>query len=189
MGRPAATLGIALALALLAGPAPAEIYEWVDAQGRTRYTTDLHQVPPSQRPDAEAAAASRPTLIRTREPSRAPAARRPGPATGPAARAPAADGPGETVQGRDEAAWRAEHRRYRDRVARLESLRARLEALGADTAPGPRRAAVSRRNQARYEDRHAAWQQTGRDLEAARLQLERFEEKARRAGVPPGWLR
>jgi clan AA aspartic protease (TIGR02281 family) len=46
-----ATLGLALA-------ADAEIYRWVDADGRVHFTQDLSQVPAAQRPAAEAAAAT-----------------------------------------------------------------------------------------------------------------------------------
>jgi len=45
-----------LAAVLCGGPAASEIYRWVDAEGRVHFTQDLQKVPPSQRPEAAAAA-------------------------------------------------------------------------------------------------------------------------------------
>lgn len=68
------------ALALLGGPAGlalAEIYKWVDADGRLHYTTDLSQVPSSQRQQAEQGAKAR---GESEVIQRAPATARPVPA-------------------------------------------------------------------------------------------------------------
>ncbi len=45
---------------LLAAPAGAEFYQWVDAQGRVHMTDDLSQVPPAYRAAAERSAQSKP---------------------------------------------------------------------------------------------------------------------------------
>ena len=44
-------------LCLAAAPARAEVYRWVDGEGRVHYTSDLHQVPPDRRQAAQASAA------------------------------------------------------------------------------------------------------------------------------------
>jgi len=58
-----APVGLALAallgLALAALPAVAEIYQWVDADGKLHFTTDLGQVPPGQRSRSEQGARER----------------------------------------------------------------------------------------------------------------------------------
>jgi clan AA aspartic protease (TIGR02281 family) len=52
--RPLAPIAAAALLAAgLAATARADIYRWTDAQGRTRFTQDLSQVPPEQRAAAE----------------------------------------------------------------------------------------------------------------------------------------
>jgi clan AA aspartic protease (TIGR02281 family) len=43
---------VLILLALLAGPASAEIYRWTDAEGQVHFTSDLGQVPAAQRPAA-----------------------------------------------------------------------------------------------------------------------------------------
>ena len=48
-------LAALLLITMLGSPAPAEIYKWVDAQGRVHYTANLGEVPPGQRAAAEAA--------------------------------------------------------------------------------------------------------------------------------------
>ncbi len=198
--RPAAA-ALALALALGPGPAAAEIYRYIGDDGGLHFTTDLEQVPSEQREAARSGAAARPPVNRAEapEPSAAPIpdplpSNTPCPpgarCTGlPAAPALPSEPAVERYQGRDEASWRDEHDRLRIRVEQLERLIESLEENGADNAPSPWRENVSRRNYERYADRHAAWERAKRDVEVARTALERFEERARRAGVPPGWLR
>ena len=74
-------------------------------------------------------------------------------------------------------------------IAALEAEIARLEELGADNMPPSSRRRASRRRYANYRDRHNAWQAATNALRQTRDRLERFEERARRADVPPGWLR
>ena len=60
--RLARLLGFLLPSAcLLAAPAWAEFYQWVDAQGRVHMTDDLSQIPPTQRAQAEKAAKQKAT--------------------------------------------------------------------------------------------------------------------------------
>lgn len=187
-----------LAAAMLVGapgPARAGIYRWVDAGGGVHFTSDLDEVPAAQRDAAREAAERRPTVNRA-DPRPAPAAPRAAPPPCPPGAACAgsrAPGPAaaeaERPGGRDEAGWRAEHTRLLGDVARLERQIELLEAKGAENAPDPWRQGMSHRDWSRYQDRHDAWQKAQGDLAAARVALERFEERARRSGVPPGWLR
>jgi hypothetical protein len=61
--------------------------------------------------------------------------------------------------------------------------------MGADNLPPSARRRASRHRYSNYRRRHYAWKAATRDLQKARDRLERFEERARRSGVPPGWLR
>lgn len=178
-------------VALAPAGARAEIYRWVDSQGREHFTTDLRQVPSVYREAARTRAASRPALIQEDAP---PAARDPSPHAAPSAGAAAGPRPGAwqvedpKPQGRGEAHWRSEHGRRVARVEQLERRVAELEALGAESAPS-RRGRISDRNFDRYHGRHLEWEGKTQELVRARAELEAFRETARRAGVPPGWLR
>ena len=84
----------------------------------------------------------------------------------------------------------AQHLRRAERVAELEAEIAEWERLGVTQPPAPRRYSnASSRQWHRYMSRWRARQRAERELESARKRLESFEERARRAGVPPGWLR
>jgi len=175
-----------LLLALLAAPAASEIYRWVDAQGGEHFTTRLEEVPPPQREGAQSEAAGRRQLNRT-----APAADA---ASRPAPRLRAErrlwEVPEQKPEGRDENWWRGEHLRRVERVAELEAEIAELDRLGVTQPPAPRRVSnASSRRWHRYMSRWRERQRSKRALETARRGLARFEERARRAGVPPGWLR
>ncbi len=179
----AALLGLLLVV-LLAAPAAAEIYRWVDAQGREHFTTRIEDVPAGQREGAEAEAAGRRPLNRA-DPG---AARRP--ALEPPAERKLWEVPEEKPEGRDESWWRGQHVRHVERVAELEAEIAEWERLGVTQPPAPRNFSnASRRQWQRYMGRWKARQRAERELETARKSLARFEERARRAGVPPGWLR
>jgi len=94
-----------------------------------------------------------------------------------------------TVHGQDKWTWKIRAQRYRDRIAHLERQIEQMEAAGYDHAPGYRHERMSRKNYESYLSRHAAWQNAKSDLDRERSGYERFMEEARRAGVPPGWLR
>jgi hypothetical protein len=176
------TLSIFIAMAFGATSASSEIYRYTDANGREQYTTDLSRVPTSQRPAAEAAAAARQPVNRADPEPAAGGGQLPGAARG---RQIEEELPG----GLPEATWRDRHERIIEQVAALEQQRADLEAAGGDRRPPNRRGRISRSRYANYWAKHEAWLKAGRDLAKARRRLESFEERARRAGVPPGWLR
>ena len=188
MPRPLLAL-LASALLLLGGAAAlAEIYRYTDAQGREHFTTDLQQVPTRQREAAKAAAAGRPTLIRRGAPGPAPKFHPRPPASRQWAPAP---GSGAEVQraGHPESWWREQHGELESEIAALAAEVDRLEEMGADSVPPSARRRASRRRYSNYRKRHYAWKAATRKLQKARDRLERFEERARRSDVPPGWLR
>lgn len=180
---------LASVLLLLGGAAAlAEIYRYTDAQGREHFTTDLGQVPPSQRDAAQAAAAGRPTLIRRGAPGPAPRYHPQPPASRQWAPAPGSRGE-ERRAGYPESWWREQHGEIGSEIAAFEAEVARLEEMDADHLPPSSRRRASRHRYSNYRKRHYAWKTATRKLQKARDRLERFEERARRSDVPPGWLR
>ncbi|GEM_PF-5434243 len=197
----------AIAILVALGPlsANAQIYRWVDAEGREHFTQSLQDVPPAERSAAKARWDEGGKRMTRSDPVAPPPAAREASAdeidiTTEAASGTveesAATGPG----GRTEAEWRQRHAVRRDAVARHEQRVAKIEARSA--APGGveySRRARRDRSRARWE-RNKALRDAQREkaealaTEQAKLareqrRLEAFLEEARRAGVPPGWLR
>lgn len=182
-------LQLAAFLLALALPAGAEIYRWVDDQGREHFTADLGQIPVSKREAAKAAAGSRPTVNRS-EARSAPARRRnPSPAV-TRARATLGAEAGERIAGQSEEQWREEAGSLATEIEILENRVEQMEERGDDNMPfSSARRNISHRRYSKYRSRYREWERASKDLERARAKLERFEERARRSGVPPGWLR
>jgi hypothetical protein len=193
-------IGLAV-VALLAASASAEIYRWRDAAGVEHFNTDLDAVPPQHRAAARAAASEgqggggsysagggegeaasatpTPAPVPAPEAELAPTSRVPG----FGAPASAAKDAAETIGGGDEEWWRARSRDFLDRIADLER---RAEAC-EDMEPLSRRA-----QQGHHAHEIAALNDCAiaqSQLDATRMSHEKFEESARRQGVPPGWLR
>jgi hypothetical protein len=188
MPRPLLAL-LASACLLLGGAAAlAEIYRYTDAQGGEHFTTDLEQVPPSQRDAAKAAAEGRPTLIRRGVPRPAPRFHPRPPASRQWSNTPRS-GAEEYRNGRPRSWWREKYGEIESEIAVLEDEVARLEEMGADHLPPSARRSASRHRYSNYRKRHYAWKNAILRLQKARDRLERFEERARRSDVPPGWLR
>jgi hypothetical protein len=176
-------LGCAACLGL-ASSALAEIYKWVDREGKTHYTSDLNQVPASQRDLARASGGTgKGSVQRISTPSAsAPAPKTP--LSRPAAPTSPASPAEDAVGGRTEAEWRADARGLREQIAGLEERAAECKKDGFRWSPD----AGSRA----YEEEAAeanACQRVQSDLDLQRRQLEQLEERAQRAGVPPGWIR
>lgn len=120
-------------------------------------------------------------------PGAAPTA--PTPQDVPAAAAAAGDQPGET---RDQAWWKARVDQFREELRRseifAESLQSRVNALTTDfvsSADPFQRAKIG-------EDRQKMLAEMDRvksDIDRFKKAMTDLEEEARRAGVPPGWLR
>ena len=176
--KPIRSLAALACLLALAAVASAEIYRWTDANGVTHYTTDINQVPAAQR-----AAASAPrgggSLQRVESKPRPPA-----PAATASVPASPAAADAERIAGKDEGAWRTEAEQLRRRVALYEPI---VDRCKGDSL---RISAHSSREQIREESEEAAACDRSRsELELAARTLADFEERAHRAGVPPGWIR
>ena len=109
-----------------------------------------------------------------------------------AADAKAGAKPDVKADAKDEAAWRARMEQARETVRRneafAEALQSRINGLTRDF--------VNRDNPVQRskigEDREKALAELERvrnDVEQAKKQIADIEEEARKAGVPPGWLR
>lgn len=116
----------------------------------------------------------------------------PAAADAPAAPAgPAAASPAKAATD-DEASWRTRIGSAREELRRnemfAEALQTRINALGRDALsrddPAARRRVSNDRNEARAE-----LARVKQDIEAGKKQIADIEEEARKAGVPPGWLR
>jgi hypothetical protein len=170
---------LALLLVLAAGAAAAgEVYRWTDADGKVHYTSDLERVPQAQRDAAKASVAreKKGAVMRIESrPPPAPAADEPAPEAAP-------EEPGPVYGGRDEATWRAESKRLRDAVERLES---EAEACSA----GEFRWSAGAGGRAEGEASADACGRVRSELAMNRRWLDALEDDAHRAGVPPGWLR
>lgn len=95
--------------------------------------------------------------------------------------------PGEAE---DPAWWRAQHAARAEAVANLERDVAACEAREAPPAYDGVAGYVTRGRDGRLRTVEIKRCDEERDvLAAARTELDRFEEEARRLGVPPGWLR
>ena len=169
---------------LVGAAAAADVYRWADPQGNVHYTSDLDRVPASLR-EAAKASAGEPKggavmRIESRPPAK-PAA--PAATPGNAAAAPSAPAE-EAYGGRTESWWRAEAARHREAIARLEEQTEQCTA-------GEFRWSAGAGGRA-YREESAEADACGRiqnELQMNKRWLETFEEKAHRAGVPPGWLR
>ena len=115
-------------------------------------------------------------------------------ATDPKAAADAKTGakPEVKADAKDEAAWRARMDQAREAVRRneafAEALQSRINGLTRDFV---NRDNPVQRNQI-GEDRQKALAELERvrnDVQQAKKQIADIEEEARKAGVPPGWLR
>ena len=192
-------VGFVLGQIVAADVAAADIYRWTDAGGQPHFTTDLSSVPPAYRAAAQATAGAKPksgvvNLMPTRP------ARRAEPGAPPAASAPThRDGSGrfarsagerDLVGGHDEAWWRSQATRFRDEIGVLEQ---EVEACKDVKAPSRYNHRTGRRMKRQHYERGKAaarrCAQNKSTLGVKRLQLDNFAERARRQGVPPGWMR
>jgi hypothetical protein len=177
-------IAVLACLGLFALPVAAEVYRWTDPQGKVHYTSDLSRVPPDQREAAQASPREPKSGAVMRIESR-PAARpaAPAPAPGNAAAAPPPPAE-ESYGGRTESWWRAEAAKHREAIARLEEQTEQC-------TDGEFRWSAGAGGRA-YREESAEADACGRvqsELQMNQRWLEAFEDKAHRAGVPPGWLR
>lgn len=180
-GRVLFTLAASLALA---SAGSADIYKWTDRGGVVHYTSDINQVPASQRDLARASGGTgKGSVQRISSERKAPSPE--APATPPGSPAsPAAAPAEERIGGRTEAEWREAAEQHRLEIAQLEER----EAACANDAFRWTHSA----GRDAYDEEAAeadACRRVKSDLSTQRMQLERLEENAQRAAVPPGWLR
>jgi hypothetical protein len=99
---------------------------------------------------------------------------------------PAASGAG------DEAAWRNRMSQARETLRRnevfLQALQTRVNALSNDFRNGGDFQQVAKVN-AERQDALTEMERVKADVELSRKQVADIEEEARKAGVPPGWVR
>lgn len=193
--------------ATVTGPAEAEIFRWKDASGREHFTTDISRVPPEYRAKARQGAREGLGRVNVIDGSggSGPAAHGSKPAASerrhfgvPANGAPQQPAPrrafappaeAEKVGGHDEAWWRDRASSYRREIERLESA---VDACEDVKAPSGYAASGRRLKRQHRERQMAAVNLCSRNrsnLDAKRLQYANFSERARKQGVPPGWLR
>ena len=171
----------------MSSQAAAAIYRWVDAGGREHFTMDLEQVPPQYRSAAAAAekrSRSRMNIVggeSSQGEAEAATPSRSSPRKLDAAK------PG----GHDEAWWRAQHRRHLNDVENARDAAARANDISNYPAYYRGSSQHERRHarNAAKRARGAAVKQAEERVRAAEKKLADFLEGARRAGVPPGWLR
>ncbi len=155
--------------ALVSLAASAEIYEWTEQDGVVHYSDDLAQVPDQYRD------AVRITETVSAEPPQQVAA------PPPAAASPAEKQPSEEMS---DAQWRAEATRLDALIAKLTPEAKRCETDHINLSPGD----GSRKRGEEYAEARAC-DETAEALVRAHADREALTERARQAGVPPGWLR
>ena len=151
---------------------PARVYTNADLGGRGLLTTAAPRPRPVTTPTDGASA--------------------PSSATEPALDAPAGTQPEASAGQRDEAYWRNRISVVQEQIARngilRDALQNRVDSLQADfTArddPAQRAVVFSNREQALAE-----LAGIGAEVERLNEEIASIEDEARRAGVPPGWLR
>ncbi len=151
---------------------PARVYTNADLGGRGLLTTAAPRPRPVTTPTDGASA--------------------PSSATGPAPDAPAGTQPQASAGQRDEAYWRNRISAVQEQIARSEifrdAMQNRIDSLQADftARDDPAQRAVI------FSDRQQALDELaglGAEIERLNEEIASIRDEARRAGVPPGWLR
>lgn len=173
---------VALALCATPGPAVSEdVYRWVDEQGRVHFSSTP---PPGQRA-RKWEGEKRDEINVVGDRVNAPPARvRPRSRTGRGVPGARTEKP-KQVGGRSESEWRAQAVAMEQKISGLEQA---IESV--EDGPEFYRKTY-RRNGVRGKRENKASRLRGLEskLQAAQDSFDRFEERARKAGVPPGWLR
>jgi len=165
-----------------------EMYRWLDAQGRVHFGSE----PPADARGVEPWSPDGGHLkIDARAGTTAGAVGKSGRAAAPrtaAGRPPLAEASERgAIGGRSRSEWLTREtsleKRIEDLEAQLEELEETTQAYGGWGTHRDKRGRVSR---VALPDRRRELETA---LERAESELDAFEEEARRAGVPPGWLR
>lgn len=184
---------LGLVLLLLAPTAMAEFYKWTDANGIVHFTANLDEVPPSHRAAASAGSGGKGSFQQIGSGAPAASATPAAPAPSPAStdRTPSTspkrasrDAVPETHGGRTEAQWQADAVKFRSAIERLEAEAERCKDDEVRWAPG-----AGRRKYDEEMNEAEVCAKARNELDMNRRWLENLEERAHRAGVPPGWIR
>jgi hypothetical protein len=204
--------GIFLASALLvsgllhASTASSDVYRYVDDQGHKHAVSDLSMVPEQYRDAARDDAAQRSGGSFNQVESSSSAQSTPTPAAPRAGTGTTQASSGsDAIGGHDQHWWRSQAQAKRNTI---DDLKVQLEAARAeekDTSEvyrrpgnGPGKAAPGRGHGRRAAVASAAYDDDDEEPSVADLEqgvqnaerdLQQFEDQARQAGVPPGWLR
>ena len=158
-----------------------EIWVWTTPDGAVHYTDDRERVPEAYRDVARAAHKEGSGWYQS-----FPAAPSAQPAAAPAAGAAGSAPPSEptALDAAAEAGWREEAKAI---DARIAAAAPQVEAcMGDHVNLSPGDGSRKRREEL---DEAARCAQAEQDLASARADREALEERAHRAGVPPGWVR
>ena len=181
--RNVALLGSVLtAVAILAAPAVARLWEWTDGAGRAHKSRTLNEVPEEFRASAieiqveSLPSPAAPGATGTHQVERAPSRAAGGEATAESA---PAENPNTDRDGHDQAWWQSQVVETRRTIHELE---AKLEHLKAESRYN---AVIRKERDARHE-----LAKVNEDLEKARKRLtEELPRQAAEAGAPAHWLR
>ncbi len=154
----------------------AYLYQWIDDQGSVHITDSLGNIPEKYRPTATRMKdTSAPQEPNTGQPQAAPV---PSPGNGNGAQP-------------DKAQWQHRMKDAKNRLADAESRYRSLQQQRADLFAAwgsPAEAPLANRQQADQIDQQM--QEVQQEIEKARNMIDNvIPEEARKAGVPPGWLR
>ncbi len=183
MRVPAAVVVILVAVFIGAAHAQSEgqqpaayLYQWVDDQGNVHITDSLGNIPEKYRPTAT-------RMKDTGAPQE--------PSTAQPQAAPVTPRKGNGEQQPDKAQWQQRMRNAKNQLADAESRYRGLQQQRADLFAAwgsPAEAPLANRQQADQIDQQM--QEVQREIERARDMIDNvIPEEARKAGVPPGWLR
>ena len=195
-------LGLGLAASPLAEVANAQIYRWTDDAGRQQFTQDLSTIPEPHRTEARQRWESSKHRINNTKPVIPRSVRAKTMPIRPMA--PPDKGIPNLISPDQEVAEKARYQQLsRAHANRIDRARASIEQIKSESAAPATldysRRARNNRKRARWE-RNASLRENQR-AKAGRLakaqaylaeceaDLEEFLEEARRAGVPPGWVR
>lgn len=175
-------------------PGRAEVYRYVDKKGTVHYTDDPDQLPEPQRSKVlreleEKIKKEQERRRKLREQGLEDPEERLPPAPEPAPSGPHPATERLKQRKASKKAWEARADKARELVATLEKkceeLKTERDINNRDRLTGARPGAGQR-----YQKALAAYQKCQKALETARNYLEtELPEEARKAGVPPGWIR
>jgi hypothetical protein len=183
--------GALVALLLgLAAPAAAEIYRWTDEQGNEHFSSNAHDVPPEHRTQAREAGSAAGGHVNRFESSGAPPPARSLSTTPRTVRPAKLPPPGSargTTEGTGRTNWQSQAQDLELAIQRAEE---RLDECEKRRMPDLDNLRVGRNvHRNRSLGGLGDCDPERQRVEEAEQRLADFEDRAREAGVPPGWIR